>query len=60
MSPIYEDDFEDIEGYSTKKPRPTTAGTKQRKIPYVKEFVLGGKTPEERRQLANILPVMQE
>lgn len=30
------------------------------KIPSTREFVLGGKTHKEQRQLANILPMMQE
>lgn len=42
ISPIREDDYEDIGGYPFKDPQRTVAGVRQNEIPSVKEFVLGG------------------
>lgn len=60
MPPICEDDFEDIGGYHFEDPQCTAAGVRQSEIPSIRKFVSGGKTLEEQRQLADILPVMQE
>lgn len=48
IPPIHEDDFEDIGDYPFEEPQDATARIRQSDdIPFVKEFVLGGKTLEE-------------